>query len=78
MYIRGLTGAYAGEIRDVAYDAARRLIDTGAAVAVYDDPQVRSERVEGVFIEGHPVTSTDTMAGPSLISIDHPKKNKRR
>lgn len=77
MYIRGLTGAYAGEIRDVAYDAARRLIDSGDAIAVYDDPQVRSERVEGVFIEGQAVTSTDTVDGPSLISIEQPKKKRR-
>jgi hypothetical protein len=77
MYIRSLIGAYKGEIRDVAYDSARRLIDLGEATAVYDDPQVRSERVESVFLEGHAVTSTDTVQGPSLVSIEPPKKTKR-
>jgi hypothetical protein len=77
MYIRALIGAYSGEIRDVAYDSAKRLIDSGQATAVDFNPTVRSERVEGVSIEGEPVTSTDTVPAPELVSIE-PKKRKNR
>lgn len=78
MYIRSLIGAYRGEIRDVAYDSAKRLIDSGQAVAVDFNPQVRSERVEGVSLEGKPVTSADADTDPFLVPVVEPKKNRRR
>lgn len=87
MYIKNLTGAYAGQIRDIAFDAAARLIANGDAVAVdynppsFTAPSVRSERVESVSLEGKSLSSVtaNPLAGPKLVPIsDKSSKKKSR
>lgn len=78
MYIRQFTGAYAGEVRDVAFEAAKRLIQSGQAEAVdFNPPSPRSERVESVSIEGKPVDVVAAKA-PEPVRMPIIDKNSKK
>lgn len=93
MHVRMLVGARAGEIQDMAFEAARHLLETGQAEDPYAErlaPEVRSDRIEqtNVFsapmdsmspgIESHGFESSADVAKPATSAQPVSKKHGRQ